>query len=72
MLSLAAIADDFGHPWNTPLTPDYDMSQFVFVDYYSAVVKLLYLATHRARAYTCHMSFMGYGCRLDNLQCGGN
>jgi len=46
----------FGHPWNTPLTPDYDMSQFVFVDYYSAVVKLLYLATHRARAYTCHMS----------------
>lgn len=45
----------FGHPWNTPLTADYDMSKFVFVDYYSAVVKLLYLSTHRARAYTCHM-----------------
>ncbi len=46
----------FGHSWNTPLTPDYDMSKFVFVDYYSAVVKLLFLATRRARAYACHMS----------------
>lgn len=46
----------FGHPWNTPLTSDFRLSKAVFVDYYSAVVQLLYLVTNRARAYACYMS----------------
>lgn len=46
----------FGHPWNTRLTDSFRLSEVVFLDYYSAVVQLMYLVTKRARAYAFCMS----------------
>ena len=70
----------FGHPWNTPLTEDFKLSETVFVNYYSAVVQLLYLVTQRARAYAFYMSIWdlaggwtigrAMGLRLYRLQDG--
>lgn len=70
----------FGHPWNTPLTENFKLSETVFVNYYSAVVQLLYLVTQRARAYAFYMSIWdlaggwtigrAMGLRLYRLQDG--
>ena len=46
----------FGHYWNTPPTKHFKLSEVIMLNYYSAVVQLLYLVTKRAKGYAFYMS----------------